>query len=262
MLVANQGPVASDTALETGEDVPLKLMVSDLLALASDPDGGSIALGSVSGAIGGTVEIVDSTRVVFTPNEDYNGEASFTYTVADIDGATASGQVTVTVEERNDAPEIGTSLVDQSSPEDTGVSFTLPNDAFVDIDGDVLALSANLTSGQALPDWLTFDAATGTFTGQPPADENFDLQIVVSADDGEASVEQTFTLAITAVNDAPVLTGDVPVLEVNAGDTQSIVIPISLFTDPDGDIMVLSVTATNGAVLDDWMVFDLSLIHI
>ncbi|MFV8453462.1 cadherin-like domain-containing protein, partial [Vibrio campbellii] len=50
----------------------------------------------------GTVEIVDG-KLVFTPAENFNGEASISYTVSD--GALEdSAEVSVTVNPVNDAP--------------------------------------------------------------------------------------------------------------------------------------------------------------
>jgi Ca2+-binding RTX toxin-like protein len=255
-LVQNTAPVANDTTQTTAEDAPLKLFVSDLLALASDGDGETLQLVSVGGALSGTVEITDDNQVIFTPEANFNGSASFDYVVTDGSGETATGQINVTVEARNDAPVIGTALQDQSSAEDAAVSFALPSDAFTDIDSDTLTLTAEQSNGEALPDWLNFDAATGIFSGQPPADESFDLQVVVTANDGTETIAQDFTLSITPVNDAPVATQQLSAFEVEEGETGAVTLPSDLFTDADGDFIALSASAADGTDLDDWIVFD------
>ncbi|WP_292927926.1 putative Ig domain-containing protein [Novosphingobium sp. PASSN1] len=106
----------------------------------------------------------------------------------------------------NQAPVLAASITDVSIEEDSALSFTVPSGAFSDPDGDVLTLSATLANGSPLPAWLSFDAATQTFTGTPPA--NFTGQIVlkVAASDGEYTATDTFTLTIDPVNDAPLIT--------------------------------------------------------
>jgi hypothetical protein len=49
----------------------------------------------------------------------------------------------------------------------------------------VIAITAKLTNGQDLPDWVRFDARSGTFKLDPPNGFNDELQIKVTARDGE-----------------------------------------------------------------------------
>ncbi|MFO1359056.1 putative Ig domain-containing protein [Plasticicumulans sp.] len=47
-------------------------------------------------------------------------------------------------------------------------SFQFASGTFADVDaGDVLTYSATLANGDPLPTWLTFNAATRTFSGTP-----------------------------------------------------------------------------------------------
>ena len=53
-------------------------------------------------------------------------------------------------------------------PRTSPFTFTVPAGSFADVDaGDTLSYSATLVSGAALPAWLSFDAATRTFSGTP-----------------------------------------------------------------------------------------------
>ncbi|MEI6643401.1 MAG: putative Ig domain-containing protein [Novosphingobium sp.] len=106
----------------------------------------------------------------------------------------------------NRAPVVATPVVDPSVNEDTKLSFQLPADTFSDPDGDTLALAATLEDGSALPSWLSFDAASATFSGTPPKDYNGQIAVKVTANDGEFTVSDSFTLTVKAVNDAPVIT--------------------------------------------------------
>ncbi|WP_039495729.1 putative Ig domain-containing protein, partial [Pectobacterium odoriferum] len=100
----------------------------------------------------------------------------------------------------------------QSVAQDSGLNFTLPSGLFTDVDaGDTLTLSATLADGTPLPSWLSFNPATGTFTGTPANGDVGSLTIKVTATDGSnASVSTTFGLTVTNVNDAPVVSGTVP----------------------------------------------------
>ncbi len=69
---------------------------------------------------------------------------------------------------------------------------------FVDLDiGDTLEFSATLSNGDPLPQWLTFDTQTGTFSGRPSSGDTDVLEIDVTAIDSYgASVTEDFTLRV------------------------------------------------------------------
>ncbi|NEP79496.1 MAG: hypothetical protein F6K39_15765 [Okeania sp. SIO3B3] len=68
----------------------------------------------------------------------------------------------------------------------------LINSTFRDSDGDSLILSATLVNGAPLPRWLSFDSATNTFSGTPPAPEaDTVLEIKVTADDSNGGTAST-----------------------------------------------------------------------
>ena len=64
-----------------------------------------------------------------------------------------------------------------------GVPFTYTVPAFTDRDGDTLAYGATLEDGNALPSWLTFDAASRTLSGTPPAASDIPIQVTLRATD-------------------------------------------------------------------------------
>ncbi|MBE5216031.1 putative Ig domain-containing protein, partial [Pectobacterium quasiaquaticum] len=96
-------------------------------------------------------------------------------------------------------------LTAQSVAQGGSLNFTLPSGLFTDPDGDTLTLSATLADGSPLPSWLSFNAATGTFSGTPANGDVGNLSIKVTANDGDASVSTSFSLTVTNVNDAPVV---------------------------------------------------------
>ena len=63
-----------------------------------------------------------------------------------------------------------------------------------------------LENGDTLPDWLTFDPATLTFSGIPDSADVGSLGLRVEAtDNGGLSVSDSFTLTVDYHNDAPEL---------------------------------------------------------
>ncbi|TOL40215.1 hypothetical protein CGH98_24430, partial [Vibrio parahaemolyticus] len=73
-------PVAKDDIATTQEDTAVTI---DVLPNDTDVDGDKLSIESVSvPKEQGTVEVVDG-KLVFTPAENFNGDAEITYTVTD-----------------------------------------------------------------------------------------------------------------------------------------------------------------------------------
>ena len=94
------------------------------------------------------------------------------------------------------APVLANALDDQKADADTPFSFTVPAGAFTDPNGDALTYSATLQGGGGLPNWLSFNAATGTFSGTPGQGDVGTLAVVVTASDGTESASDTFEIVI------------------------------------------------------------------
>jgi VCBS repeat-containing protein len=250
ITAVNDAAVAADGSASGNEDNA----ITGTLA-ASDIDSDTLTYVVVTGPANGTLTLNAATGAyVYTPNANYNGSDSFTFRAND--GSTNSNVATVNlaVAAVNDAPVVATPLADQSSAEDAAVSFTLPAGSFTDVDNATLALSATLTNGTALPAWLSFNAATGAFSGTPPLNFNGDLSITVTAtDSGGLSASSAFALNITPVNDAAVaangtasgnednaITGT-----VTATDIDSPALTYSVVTGPANG--TLSLNAATGA---------------
>jgi Ca2+-binding RTX toxin-like protein len=195
----------------------------------------------------------DGTSFAGQSPADFNGDIAIRVTASD--GALeVSDDFTLSITPENDAPIIQQLIGDQSGTEDTRFIFVLPVDAFEDVDGDVLTITATLANGDPLPAWLTFDGQT--LDGTPPADFNGDIDVTVSASDGLASVSQSFTLTIDAVNDAPIVVitlGD----QFSDEDTDvNFALPAGLFSDVDGDTLTVTATLDDGSALPAWLSFD------
>jgi uncharacterized delta-60 repeat protein len=77
-------------------------------------------------------------------------------------------------------------------------SYTVPAGTFVDADSDPLTLSATLAGGGALPAWLSFNAASRTFSGTPTPGDFGTLILNVAASDATASASTTLMIQISS----------------------------------------------------------------
>ncbi|HQW80541.1 MAG TPA: tandem-95 repeat protein [Pseudomonadota bacterium] len=155
-----------------------------------DPDGTAFVVTAVGTATNGTTAVGPAgANVTYTPNGNYCGPDSFTYTIT----GGSSETVTVTVTCINDAPAPAGSLADVTLPEAVPLSVATLS-AFSDVD------NASLTYGASgLPAWLTIDAGTGVISGTPPIGASVpgSYPITVTASDAEPlSATQSFTVTV------------------------------------------------------------------
>jgi len=254
LVAPNAAPTAGAFASSGTEDGDIVIARGSLIARSFDPDGDLLTLAGVSGASQGRVWIDLVGDIRFRPDADFNGNAGFDYTVGDGRGETATGRVTLAVLPVNDAPVAVRARDAQTSSEDSLVRVTIPNDLFRDIDGDTLMVTATLANGSPLPSWLTLTG--GVLGGTPPADFNGDLEIRLTASDGQLQTSSTFVLSILGVNDAPTLVGRLEDVTASPGTQVSIALPATLYTDVEGDPVSLRVTAADGGALPTWLTFD------
>jgi Bacterial Ig domain/Cadherin-like domain len=104
----NDGPVAVNDSLSVMEDNTLTLSTAQLLANDTDADlqdaaGDTLTVTAVGQANHGTVSLSNGV-VTFTADANWQGAASFQYTVVDAAGASSEATATVTVIGVNDAP--------------------------------------------------------------------------------------------------------------------------------------------------------------
>jgi len=163
--------------------------------------------------------------------------------------------VSIAVGGGNLPPVVSLPIPAQSLAEDTAWSFQVPTGTFTDPDSPTLTYSATL-AGAVLPGWLSFNAATGTFSGTPPLNFNGAIAgLRVTASDGALSVSNDFNLTVTPVNDAPVVAVPIPTQSVAEDSAWSFRVPIGTFADPDNPTLAYSATLS-GAPLPGWLSFD------
>ncbi|MEF1183006.1 Ig-like domain-containing protein, partial [Vibrio campbellii] len=188
----NDAPVANDDNVVTDEDTPVTI---DVLPNDTDVDGDTLTIVNASVPVDqGTVEIVDG-KLVFTPADNFNGEATISYTVSDGE-LEDSAEVSVTVNPINDVPTVENTIADQSLEEDfTPYTIDL-NDAFSDVDNADGELTFSVSGNSNIQVSIVDGIATIT----PTADWNGSEELTFTAEDpsGE-TVSQVVDFTVAAV---------------------------------------------------------------
>ncbi|HHF3221015.1 TPA: tandem-95 repeat protein, partial [Vibrio diabolicus] len=197
----NDAPEPQDQAFTVGEDGVLTFTDSDLLTGATDIEGDDLSVEGVTytGADGVLTDNGDGTYS-FAPNENFNGDVSFTFDVSDgTDTVTANIDVTVTPE--NDPPVAGSTAY--TVHEDNSITISdeqlLANSS--DIEGDVLIDSVSYSGN----DGVLEINGDGTYTFSP--NENFSGEVsldVVVVDEEGATDSTTAGITVIEVNDPPI----------------------------------------------------------
>ncbi len=203
----NDAPIAVDDSETTSEDTPVQIAI---IQNDSDVDGlvvpTSVTL--TGGPSSGTAQLDSQTGVVtYTPNSNFSGPDSFTYTVADNQGLNSNeATVSLSVVEQNDLPvavlDISGTLEDNSV-----VIDVLQNDTDNDGSLDVTSVAIAVAPPQGS---VSVDNTTGRLTYTP--NSNFfgldTFAYTVKDDLGATSLAAWVSVTVSPVNDAPVANND------------------------------------------------------
>ena len=207
----NDDPIAVDDSDTTLEDNQLVIAWADLLSNDSDIDSpsGGFSISSVSGASNGVaVNQVGSSEIEFQPTADFNGTASFDYTLSDGNGGSATATVTITVTPDNDDPIAG----DDSSSGSEGVTLFISyaslfsNDTDIDSPQGGWSISAVGSESNGV---ATNQPGSSQVQFVPTADFNGVASFDYTLDDGDSGSDTaTVTITISSINDDPVAVDD------------------------------------------------------
>ncbi|MBW4488318.1 MAG: tandem-95 repeat protein [Trichocoleus desertorum ATA4-8-CV12] len=198
----NDVPIVGNDAFTTNEDTVLTLSVANLLTNDVDMDGEPVTIISFDQPTNGNVMGFGNGTYLYMPDRDFSGSDTFTYTVRDGVGATASATVNLTVIRDTNIPPVAANDV-ITTDEDTAIaSFNvLAND--LDAENIPLTLVSVTAPSQGN---VTF-TEEGLITYTPNLDFNGDDSFTyIVRDENQATATATVQIAVNAVNDAPVLT--------------------------------------------------------
>jgi VCBS repeat-containing protein len=97
ITAVNDLPIANPDSFTTRRNTPITLQVSAILANDSDVDGDTLTATSATLPANGTFLPAGSTALTYTPRANFTGVDTFSYTISDGHGGTASATVTITV---------------------------------------------------------------------------------------------------------------------------------------------------------------------
>ncbi len=220
----NIAPVVTDINLTTPEDTNLSLSLTNFTNAFSDSDIGDsldkikfTSLGSngvlkLNNTDITTNQEINSTQInnlVYVPNQEFNGDDSFTYQASDSKTYSNSASLGISVTLVNDAPVIYTVFNDINITEDNGTrnyELNVTDYEFDDINvtvesnnTDIIRVVQNWTNELQSQDYynlLDFNLTT-------VQDATGIVQITIKAVDIDgATNEKTFDINVTAVNDS------------------------------------------------------------
>lgn len=227
--VPNGAPVANNDSISTLSNSPITF---DPRGNDSDPEGGALTITAVSSASGGTASINSGASVTFTPTTNYVGAASYQYTIADPQGATASATVSVTVQNR--AP---TAVADATSTLSNAAVTIDPRSNDTDPESSTLTVTsvASASNGTA----SVSGGGTGvTFTPSTNFVGSGSFTYTISdAHGGTASN----TVSVTVNNRAPTANAD---SISTPPSTPYVFNPRANDTDPEGQTLTITAVST------------------
>ncbi|MBW8328284.1 MAG: VCBS domain-containing protein [Thiobacillus sp.] len=208
---SNTAPVAADDGYTTAEDTALTLNV---LGNDSDPDGDPLLLWGYTQATNGAVTTDAGGNLVYTPNANWSGTDTFTYTIRDSNGGIDTASVSVVVTPVADAPQL-----------------------FAPAELDALvagASTANTTSGTSqsnLAAAIGFTSSTLDSFNPPPGPGTNDSGTVDVQDGGLTNYTYTLPAGMSVVFDWTFINGENLASEINDGYNDLVVLVV---TNPNG----------------------------
>jgi len=235
---ANDAPTAGADAATVGEDGSV---VIDVLANDTDvDDGAALTLVSVEMLEGRGAATITDGKVRFDlgdPPASGGETVVLGYVIKDEHGATSSSTVTVTISVTNRPPVAAPDVA--AGDENQVVTLdVLANDTDVDYRAVKSLVSVTVPSGKGsatiVDGKLVFDPGQAFDRLKAGEVETVVLDYVMQDEHGATS-SSTVTLTLSGTNDAPVGTGQYPVIHAVEGSAPVAVDALIGLTDPDGD---------------------------
>jgi VCBS repeat-containing protein len=208
-------PTASTVTEDTGVNGSGNLTATGSISIL-DPDAGEAIfnptvtpsagnLGTLTLATNGTYTYTVANSLVQSLGQGQTKIDSFT--IAAVDGT--SKAISFTINGLNDAPTIANPVADQTATANLPFSLTFATNTFSDADlGDNLSYTATLGNGAPLPNWLSFNANTRTFSGTPAAGNVGAITVQLTATDAAgALVSDSFNLTVQAATTVNTIVG-------------------------------------------------------
>jgi VCBS repeat-containing protein len=245
VAAVNDAPIGVADSYVTPKGTKLTVSAFGVLKNDTDVDNPTLSAKLVSGPSHGTLTFVGNGAFTYTPNPSFSGIDTFTYTASDGKLTSAPTTVSITVGNPNTPPVANNDTATVAEGAATTINV-LANDT--DADGNN-TLDPSTVNVAGLPNHGTVTVnADGTITYTNNGDEVPIDSFAYSVQDNTGAVSNTttVTIAITAVNDAPVTEPDLFTVGEDATHTIN---PADLLvndSDPDNPNTDLAVTTISG----------------
>jgi hypothetical protein len=222
VTAVNDPPAAAGQPVTTNEDtvVAVSLSASDV---ENDPLTYTVVTGPQHGTLAGA-----APNLTYTPDANYSGSDSFTFTASDGQDTSDPAAVTITVNAVNDPPVC--SPISQAADEDTSVTFS---PSCTDIDSAALSYQIVQPAQHG-----TASVSGGMLVYVPNANVSGGDSFSYRASDGSAwSNPAVVAITINPLNDLPVAVND------SAATMQGMPVTISVLSndsDVDGDALAVT----------------------
>ena len=145
LLHVNDPPVAQDDAAVTDEDTPV---IIDVLANDTDVELDPLTVTNLTQPSSGTATLNADNTVTYTPNLNFNGVESFTYTASDGTASSTAATVTIIINPVNDPPVAvdDAYATNEDTPYTVAAPGVLENDEDVDAESVVTVAEADSTT--------------------------------------------------------------------------------------------------------------------
>ncbi|MDH5929205.1 Ig-like domain-containing protein, partial [Vibrio lentus] len=241
---SNNAETGDVVTFTTDEDTPVNGVLNAL-----DEDSDTLTFSLSQSPNNGSVVLNNDGSWTYTPDNNFNGNDSFSVVVSDGQGGTDTITVNVGVTPVNDTPVItdenGNPLgdsVEVTTDEDTPVSGSL---SASDDDNDSLSFSEGSDPSNGS---VTVDE-NGNWTYTPNEDYNGSDSFTIIVSDGKGGTDtQTITITVTGTNDAPVAAADVETGATEGGDEISGTVTATDVDTAQGDLTYSVVDANGDAV--------------
>ncbi len=233
VTAVNDAPVAQNITGAVNEDATVLLTLS-----ANDSDADPLTFTVVTQPQNGTLSGTGAEQT-YTPNPNYSGVDSFTYSANDGTATSNTAIATITVNPVNDAPVAENTVATIPVNQVATINLTA-----TDIDGDILAyslVSQPQNGTAAIQDNVVTYTPNNNYSGT----DNFTF----AASDGVLSANATVSITVTPAPNSPPQITSTPVL---VGIESSLYEYTIEATDPDGDALSYSVIeGPSGLVVDN-----------
>ena len=221
--IADSASTSEDTAVD------INVLTNDSFITTAP-----ITVTAANGSNGSTA--VTSNVITYSPNADFNGTDTFTYSIIQGD-KTSSADVSITVEAVNDAPSIDSASTIQVAENQIAVTTI----SVSDVDEDDLTLTLSGT------DTDSFDLSTDnvlTFKEAPDYETKSSYSITLTLTDGTETVTKDIIISVTNLNDiAPVITST----STFRADENQTGVGTVIASDAEGDDLVFSIGGINAS---------------